>query len=139
MNTGKLVRKWQAEMPDTYNRETGNVCMDILSEPYYDDGAGIIRQGYSFVQVQIDNVIDYGHIKSQLIEAAFSPKDELALSINAARALMESLDGASSFASFRNAVAEHEDTIKFREFNEYRLMCANTAHAIWRMYNHPNE
>ncbi len=52
------------------------------------------KDGYSYIPVEIDRQIDYGHIKSQLIEAGFAQKDEFGL-------LMNAMNGDTVFGSMR--------------------------------------
>lgn len=120
MNTGKLQRRWAEDMPQVYDKETRIVCLDIKAEKSVDmDGNEV--DGYSYLPVEIDRQIDYGHVKSQLIEAGFAQKDEFGLLMNAVDAIV-------------NGDMEHEDIVAFREFCEYRAMCAEAAKAVMSNY-----
>ena len=90
MITGILQRRWQAEQPAVYDKETRIVCLDITPE-VQKDADGNDQNGYSFIPVEIDSQIDYGHIKSQLIEAGFAQKDEFGLLMNTVDSLIELL------------------------------------------------
>lgn len=103
-----------------YNRDTRTVCMDIVAEKRVNE-EGVEVEGWSFLQVEIDRQVDYGHIKSQLIEAGFAQKDEFGLLMNAVEALIE-------------GDMTHEDIVAFREFCAYRKMCAEAAKAVMQEY-----
>lgn len=120
MNVGKLQRRWAEEMPKQYDKDTRIVCFDIRS----DKGMGSADEmvdGYSFYQVELDRQMDYGHVKSQLIEAGFAQKDEFGLLMNAVEALIDG-DGLS------------DDILAFREFAAYRKLCAETAKMVMSYY-----
>lgn len=70
MIIGNLQRRWQESRPEVYDKETHIVCLDIVREDITIEG--VVTEGYSFIPVEIDDQIDYGHIKSQLIEAGFA-------------------------------------------------------------------
>lgn len=132
MNTGNLQRRWSAEMPQVYNKETRIVCIDIREEKQKDmDGNDV--DGYSYIQVEIDRHIDYGHIKSQLIEAGFAQKDEFGLLMNAVGEICDAIKSASTFDEFKELVSG-KDMQAFAEFNEFRTECANAAKQIMKMY-----
>lgn len=120
MVTGNLQRRWAEDKPSVYNRDTRTVCMDIAPEKRVNE-EGVEVEGWSFLQVEIDRQIDYGHIKSQLIEAGFAQKDEFGLLMNAVEALVE-------------GDMTHEDIVAFREFCAFRKMCANAAKAVMQEY-----
>lgn len=132
MITGNLQRRWQATRPATYDKETRTVCFDIVSANQQ-DADGNEQQGYSFLQVQIDPLIDYGHIKSQLIEAGFAQKDEFGLLMNAVDSVVEAAAGATSWAKFKESL-DVADVQKFKQFCEFRSMCAVTAKAVMESY-----
>ena len=132
MNTGNLQRRWSAEMPQVYNKETRIVCIDIRAEKQKDmDGNEV--DGLSYLQVEIDRQIDYGHIKSQLIEAGFAQKDEFGLLMNAVGEICGAIKAASTFDEFKELVSG-KDMQAFAEFNEFRTECANAAKQIMKMY-----
>jgi len=128
MKTGILQRRWSAQLPEAFDRECRYVRMDIIAESREENGETV--NGYSYVEVQIDKLIDYGHIKSQLIEAGYPQKDEFGLLMNAVNAFISSVKGASSWANFKSAVNEDEALAKFQEFCEYRSMCADAAATV---------
>ena len=133
MNTGKLQRKFYTTEPAVYDKETRIVSLDIKPDTRTNpDGEGE-EHGFSCVQVQIDNLIDYGHIKSQLIEAAFAPKEEFAMVINATDAIISAAVEADSWKSFKTAL-DNESIVAFGEFNEYRAACAAAAKTVLTFY-----
>lgn len=133
MNTGKLQRKFYTTEPAVYDKETRIVSLDIKPDTRTNpDGEGE-EQGFSCVEVQIDNLIDYGHIKSQLIEAAFAPKEEFAMVINATDAIISAAAEADSWKSFKTAI-DNESIAAFAEFNEYRAACAAAAKTVLTFY-----
>lgn len=133
-----LQRRWSERKPFAYDKDTRYVCMDIRAEQRTehhggDDEESVVQDGWSYYQVQIDSLIDYGHIKSQLIEAGYAQKDEFGLLMNAVENIIASMSTASSFAELRN-VADAEDVQKFVEFCEYRTMCAEAARTVMGYY-----
>lgn len=133
MNTGKLQQKFYTTEPAVYDKETRTVSLDIKPDTRTNpDGEGE-EHGFSCVQVQIDNLIDYGHIKSQLIEAAFAPKEEFAMVINATDAIISAAAEADSWKSFKSAL-DNETILAFAEFNEYRAACAEAAKTVMTFY-----
>ena len=81
-------------------------------------------EGFSGFVIQTDGIMDYAHIKSQLVEAAFPQKEEHALAFNTIDALMKKVDGEELTAE------EQADIASYKEFAEYRSLCANCAKAI---------
>lgn len=132
MITGILQRRWQVTQPAVYDKETRIVCLDIVKETQKDEN-GTEQQGYSFIPVEIDSQIDYGHIKSQLIEAGFAQKDEFGLLMNTVDNLVEAIAGASSWTKFKEAL-DNDVIRKFGEFCAFRNMCAEAAHEVMTHY-----
>lgn len=132
MITGILQRRWQAEQPAVYDKETRIVCLDITPE-VQKDADGNDQNGYSFIPVEIDSQIDYGHIKSQLIEAGFAQKDEFGLLMNTVDSIIECAAGAGTWAKFKEAL-DNETIRKFGEFCAFRNMCAEAAHEVMTHY-----
>lgn len=132
MITGILQRRWQVTQPAVYDKETRIVCLDITPE-VQKDADGNDQNGYSFIPVEIDSQIDYGHIKSQLIEAGFAQKDEFGLLMNTVDNLVEAVAGASSWAKFKEAL-DNDVILKFGEFCAFRNMCAEAAHEVMTHY-----
>ena len=120
MNTGKLQRRWAEDMPQIYDKETRTVCMDIRTEKRVNE-EGVEVDGYSYLPVEIDRQTDYGHIKSQLIEAGFAQKDEFGLLMNAVEALI-------------SGDTDSEDIAAFKQFCEFRKMCAEAAKTVMGYY-----
>ena len=85
MKIGNLQRRWQETKPQIYDKETRIVCLDIEKEnqTITDGEETVVKEGFSFIPVEIDSQIDYGHIKSQLIGAGLAQKDEFGLLLNA--------------------------------------------------------
>ena len=113
---GMLSKRSMDVRPAVYDPETRIVSLDI-EEIVSTDVEGAESVTYEAFQVEIDSLKEYGHIKSQLIEAAFAPKDEIALLANATKDI---LAGALS----------GEGVEAFRNFDEWRSMCAVAAHTI---------
>lgn len=135
MKFGNLQRRWQETNPQVYNKETRIVCLDIRKEnkTITNGGETEVKEGYSYIPIEIDSQIDYGHIKSQLIEAGFAQKDEFGLLMNTVDKLMEAIAGASSWAKFKESL-DNDVISKFGEFCAFRNMCAEAAHEVMTHY-----
>lgn len=133
MKTGILQRRWAEDRPPVYDKETSMVTMDIIAEDRTDE-EGETVSGFSFVQVQIDSLINYGHIKCQLIEAGYPPKDEFGLVMNAVEDIIDAVGTSEDFSAFKTALADAEDVQRFVDFCAYRQMCANAARAVVNEY-----
>lgn len=135
MKTGKLQRRWQENAPVVYDKESRIVCLDIKPEKkvMQVDGEDVEVDGFSFLQVEIDGHIDYGHVKSQLIEAGFAQKDEFGLLMNAVDGILNAIDGASSWAKFKDEL-DVEDIAAFSDFMAFRKMCADAAKVVMQAY-----
>lgn len=120
-------------MPQVYNKETRIVCLDIKSEKGRIDPEGEEVDGYSFIQVEIDRQIEYGHIKSQLIEAGFAQKDEFGLLMNAVDDILTAISSADSWKAFKAAI-ETDDIKAFAEFCAFREECAEAAKFVMSNY-----
>lgn len=132
MNTGKLQRRWSAEQPPVYDKETRIVSLDITMEKRTDE-EGSEQDGYSYIPVEIDRQIDYGHIKSQLIEAGFAQKDEFGLLMNAVEDIVSAAGDAKTFADFAKKI-DTEDIRAFQSFAEFRAECAEAAKKVMEQY-----
>lgn len=132
MNTGNLQRRWQKNEPAVYDKETRIVCLDIKAEKQMDE-SGTEVDGFSFIPVEIDPQIDYGHIKSQLIEAGFAQKDEFGLLMNAVDGILTAVSTSSTWAKFKENL-DIEDVRVFSEFCDFRRMCAEAAHEVMNHY-----
>ena len=132
MITGTLQRRWQENKPAIYDKPTRTVCLDIVAETQTDE-EGNKKQGWSFIPVQIDRHIDYGHIKSQLIESGFAQKDEFGLLMNAVENIIYAIANASSFEDFKKN-ADTADIRAFAAFCEFRKMCADAAKEVLAAY-----
>lgn len=131
-----LQRRWQVAQPQIYDRQTRIVCLDIVKEDGREgsDEDSPMVEGYSFIPVEIDSQIDYGHIKSQLIEAGFAQKDEFGLLMNAVEAIVDGLSEGESWQEFKAGVLGNEDVRSFAEFCQFRQMCADAAKEVLRAY-----
>ena len=136
MKFGNLQRRWQEQKPQVYDKETRIVCLDIRKENQtVTDGEGTeVKEGYSYIPVEIDSQIDYGHIKSQLIEAGFAQKDEFGLLMNAVDSIIKSAKSADTWKAFKDGLASENDAQTFIEFCEFRSMCAEAAKEVMKHY-----
>ena len=132
---GNLQRRWQENEPQVYNKETRIVCLDIVEEnqTITEGEETVVKDGFSFIPVEIDSQIDYGHIKSQLIEAGFAQKDEFGLLMNAVDKILIAIMGNSSISTIKEAL-NTEDVNAFVEFCEFRKMCADAAKEVMKAY-----
>ena len=132
---GNLQRRWQETKPQVYNKETRIVCLDIRKEnqAITEGEETEVKEGYSYIPVEIDSQIDYGHIKSQLIEAGFAQKDEFGLLMNAVDKILIAIMGNSSISTIKEAL-NTEDVNAFTEFCEFRKMCADAAKEVMKFY-----
>lgn len=136
MKTGNLQRRWQEEKPALFDKETRIVCLDIKKEvmKVVENNEVEEKEGYSFLPVEIDTNIDYGHIKSQLIESGFAQKDEFGLLMNAVESIIKSAKSADTWKAFKECLAGENDAQTFVEFCEFRSMCAQAAKEVMKAY-----
>lgn len=132
MKTGNLQRRFSESEPTVYDKSTRIVCLDIKEDTQTDEDGNEI-QGYSYIPVEIDRQIDYGHIKSQLIEAGFAQKDEFGLLMNAVDNLVTAIGTSDSYSNLKTAVST-EDIQAFKDFCEFRVMCADAAKKVMESY-----
>lgn len=139
MNYGNLNRRWQETKPETYDKENRIVRMDIIAERRPDmrtdtnSSKQTMIDGWSYIEVHIDEQIDYGHIKSQLIEAGFAQKDEFGLLMNAVDDILKAITDNSTISSIKEAL-NTEDVNAFYEFCQFRNMCAEAAKEVMKHY-----
>ena len=135
MKFGNLQRRWQEQKPQVYDKETRIVCLDIVeeSQTITEGEETVVKEGFSFIPVEIDSQIDYGHMKSQLIEAGFAQKDEFGLLMNAVDKILIAIMGNSSISTIKEAL-NTEDVNDFVEFCEFREMCADAAKEVMKFY-----
>ena len=139
-NIGTLQRRWSATEPKVYDKETRMVCLDIRPEKgsvggnVSEDGEQELVDGYSYIEIGIDNNFDYGHIKSQLIEAGFAQKDEFGLLMNTVGSLIDLLEVLAEDNSTIRDMLATEDILAFVDFREYRNMCADVAKQVIKAY-----
>lgn len=136
MKFGNLQRRWQEHKPQVYDKETRIVCLDIVEEnqTITEGEETVVKEGFSFIPVEIDSQIDYGHIKSQLIEAGFAQKDEFGLLMNAVDDILKAITHNSTISSIKEAL-NTDDVNVFVEFCEFRKMCAEAAKEVMKFYN----
>lgn len=136
MKFGNLQRRWQEQKPQVYDKETRIVCLDIVKEnqTITEGEETVVKEGFSFIPVEIDSQIDYGHIKSQLIEAGFAQKDEFGLLMNAVDSIIKSAKSADTWNAFKDGLASDNDAQTFIEFCEFRSMCAEAAKEVMKFY-----
>ena len=136
MKFGNLQRRWQEKKPEVYDKETRIVCLDIMkdNQTLTDGDETEVKEGYSYIPVEIDSQIDYGHIKSQLIEAGFAQKDEFGLLMNAVDSIIKSAKSADTWKAFKDGLTSGNDVQTFVEFCEFRKMCADAAKEVMKFY-----
>ena len=117
---GNIRRVFMTEQPAIYDKQTRIAYMDFQK----DSQVQTTSEGFSGFVIQTDGIMDYAHIKSQLVEAAFPQKEEHALAFNTIDALMKKVDGEELTAE------EQADIASYKEFAEYRNICANCAKQI---------
>lgn len=138
-NIGTLQRRWSATEPKVYDKETRTVCLDIKPEKgsngsMSENGEAELVDGYSYIAVNIDKHIDYGHIKSQLIEAGFAQKDEFGLLMNTVGKLVDMLEVLAEDNETIRLMLADDDILSFVDFNEWRKMCADAAKEVINSY-----
>ena len=135
MKFGNLQRRWQETKPQIYDKGTRIVCLDIVeeSQTITEGEESVVKEGFSFIPVEIDSQIDYGHIKSQLIEAGFAQKDEFGLLMNAVDDILKAITANSTISSIKEAL-NTEDVNAFVEFCEFRKMFADAAKEVMEFY-----
>lgn len=130
---GNLRRTFFTTLPAVYDRTTRMAYIDIQpdtqlpmanTESENEDPV----KGFSGFAVQTDGVIDYGHLKSLLIEAAYPQKDEHAIAINTIAALLHKVEDKEL------TEAEKADLATFDELEEYRALCAECARNVVNMF-----
>ena len=138
-NIGTLQRRWSEQEPKTYDKETRIVCLDIQPEKDTRMGGSgeesELVDGYSYIPIQIDRHIDYGHVKSQLIEAGFAQKDEFGLLMNAVSSIISGLEVIAEDNPDVRDILAGEDILAFVDFCEYRKMCADAAKVVMKAYS----
>ena len=135
---GTLQRRWSEQEPKTYDKEARIVCLDIQPEKSTRMGGSAeeseLVDGYSYIPIQIDRHIDYGHVKSQLIEAGFAQKDEFGLLMNAVSSIIGGLEVIAEDNPDVREILAGEDILAFVDFCEYRKMCADAAKEVIKSY-----
>ena len=131
MKFGNLQRRWQETKPEVYNKETRIVCLDIKkeSQTITEGEETEVKEGFSFIPVEIDSHIDYGHINSHLIQAELAQKDEFGLLMNAVGDRLKASTNNSTISSIKEAL-NTEDVNAFVEFCEFRKMCADAEKEV---------
>lgn len=130
---GNLRRTFFTTLPAVYDRTTRMAYIDIQLDTHLpmanteSENEDPVN-GFSGFAVQTDGVIDYGHLKSLLIEAAYPQKDEHAIAINTIAALLHKVEGKEL------TEAEKADLATFDELEEYRALCAECARNVVNMF-----
>ena len=135
MKFGNLQRRWQENEPHVYDKETRIVCLDIRKEnqTITEGEESVVKEGFLFIPVEIDTQIDYGHIKSQLIEAGFAQKDEFGLLMNAVDDILKAIAANSTISSIKEAL-NTDEVNAFVEFCEFSKLCADAAKEVMKAY-----
>ena len=134
---GNIRRTFMEQKPEVYDRKTRIAYMDFTADTQEktdnasqdtDKAKGkeekTTIEGFSGFVIQTDGIMDYAHIKSQLVEAAYPQKEDHALAFNTIDALLMKVDGVELTEE------ESQDLANYKDFSEYRALCANCAHAI---------
>lgn len=134
---GNIRRTFMEQKPEVYDRKTRIAYMDFTADTQEKTGNAsqdtdkakgkeekTTIEGFSGFVIQTDGIMDYAHIKSQLVEAAYPQKEEHALAFNTIDALLKKVDGVELTEE------ESQDLANYKDFSEYRALCANCAHAI---------
>lgn len=134
---GNIRRTFMEQKPEVYDRKTRIAYMDFTADTQEktdnasqdtDKSKGKEEKttidGFRGFVIQTDGIMDYAHIKSQLVEAAYPQKEEHALAFNTIDALLKKVDGVELTDE------ESQDLANYKDFSEYRALCANCAHAI---------
>ena len=137
-NYGNIRRVFMAEKPAIYDRKTKIAYMDFQPDTQVqtttnedtsstkakDASEQKTIEGFSGFAIQTDGIIDYAHLKSQLVEAAYPQKEEHALAFNTIDALLKKVNGEELTED------EKKDIETYKDFSEYRQLCANCAKSI---------
>lgn len=130
---GNLRRTFFTTLPAVYDRTTRMAYIDIQPDTQLpmanteSENEEPVK-GFSGFAVQTDGVIDYGHLKSLLIEAAYPQKDEHAIAINTIAALLHKVEGKEL------TEAEKADLATFAKLEEFRTLCAECARNVVNMF-----
>lgn len=127
MKFGKLQQRFFTEKPKVYDKETKTAYLDIQeAEQTVSEGGKDSKtvRGYTAYPVELDGLMDYGHIKSRLIEAAYPPKDEFGFAMNAIEVLFGVTINGEDKSDYSDVITETND------FLEYRKLCAEAAKEI---------
>lgn len=130
---GNLRRTFFTTLPAVYDRTTRMAYIDLQPDTQLpmantEGESEDPIKGYSGFAVQTDGVIDYGHLKSLLIEAAYPQKDEHAIAINTIAALLHKVEGKEL------TEAEKADLDTFAQLEEFRTLCASCARNVVNMF-----
>ena len=137
-NYGNIRRVFVTEQPAVYDRKTKMAYMDfqpatqVQTTTSEDSSSTKAKEaseektikGFSGFAIQTDGIIDYSHLKSQLVEAAYPQKEEHALAFNTIDALLKKVNGEELTDD------EKKDIETYKDFSEYRQLCANCAKSI---------
>ena len=110
------------QIPSLYDT-VGKVIRFGFTERIKQDEDGVDKVVYMGYNIPLTGHIDYGHIKSQIIEYVYPPKEEFAILNNAVAALLKERAGITD-------PSIEEDITAFMEFEEWREMAADAAHQL---------
>lgn len=112
-------------VPSLYDY-VGNVVRFGYEETTKTNEEGEVETVFKGYNVPLTGYFDYGHIKSQIIEYVYAPKEEFALLNNAVSALLKERAGITD-------PSIEEDINSFLEFEEWREMASTVAHDLMDM------
>ena len=108
------------QVPSLYD-EVGNVIRFGFTQVTKQDEEGNDVQVYRGYNIPLSGHFDYGHIKSQIIEHVYAPKEEFAILNNAVSALIKERSGVADDPSIE------EDITAFVDFDEWRAIAGDAA------------
>lgn len=107
------------QIPSLYD-EVGNVIRFGFTQATKQDEEGNDVQVYRGYNIPLSGHFDYGHIKSQIIEHVYAPKEEFAILNNAVSALIKERSGVAD-------PSIEEDITAFVDFDEWRAIAGVAA------------
>lgn len=111
------------QIPPLYD-EVGNVIRFGFTEVTKKDEEGNDVKVYKGYNIPLTGHFDYGHIKSQIIEHVYAPKEVFAILNNAVSALIKERSGVTDDPTIE------EDIAAFIEFDEWRTISAEAARQL---------
>lgn len=111
-----------AQVPELYD-SVGKVVRFGFTQEMKKDEDGNDVQVYRGYNIPLTGHMDYGHVKSQIIEHVYPPKEEFAIVNNTVSALIRERAGVSD-------PSIEEDINAFVEFEEWRTMASEAARQL---------